>query len=462
MKLQELVVTQPTSGALELPPGEYFGQLIIDRPLTITGQGKATWIGSRSSPTIRITSAGVRLNNLMVENTDGIEGVAIEAVPNLALEMENVICRGLIVGVPPENIRDHVRQSDNETIQISFLPPPPISVSGSDGSVGSPRTITHTGESTQAGSADTHSETPALKNVLGAGLATVQSTPSTGAVPAKRQSYWKGLSLILAVLLGGLAVVQYLDRKGASLNQAEGIRQQLKQTEEDKRLLTEQITDLKSAIAQLEKDKQTLRFSAEQTLQDIESIRKMSQSSRQKLDQEVARLTAVIQNREQEIKWWQVDNAQRQREIEAFKEDLRRLREENLHLRRSQEQIGRFENELILAAKEGDAEKLRRLLNEGALVDTADSYGWTPLMWACSRGHSDTVRLLLQRGANVNTTGLGGITPLMVASDQCRSEIVRLLLQDGADKNARTAPPVTTAIEIARKQRCQEVVMLLR
>jgi hypothetical protein len=48
-------------GKFELPPGEFSGQVPIDKPLTLVGKGKSTWIGSRAAPTVRTTSQGVKL-----------------------------------------------------------------------------------------------------------------------------------------------------------------------------------------------------------------------------------------------------------------------------------------------------------------------------------------------------------------------------------------------------------------
>lgn len=67
--------------------------------------------------------------------------------------------------------------------------------------------------------------------------------------------------------------------------------------------------------------------------------------------------------------------------------------------------------EIITAAKNGDVEKLKRLLdvkklkcliNSGSYVDSIDLLGATALCWAADMGHSECVDLLLAAGANVN------------------------------------------------------------
>ncbi len=127
MKLQPLINSQADNGTLQLPPGEFFGQVTIDRPMTIVGRGKGTWIGSRTSPTIRIRSSGVKLQNLLVEITTGPDDVAIEALPGVNPSLEDVQVRGRVVGVSAGNIKKDTSRKDPGTTQIAFLPPPPMS-----------------------------------------------------------------------------------------------------------------------------------------------------------------------------------------------------------------------------------------------------------------------------------------------------------------------------------------------
>lgn len=129
--LQATIDNQEPGNTLNLLPGEFFGQVVIDRPVTIVGRGRATWIGSRMFPTIRITAPGVVLKNLMVEVTTDPEGVAIEAAPESRPVLEDVRVTGALVGVPPENIRTGAAPVDRARSPITFLPPPPISSVGS-------------------------------------------------------------------------------------------------------------------------------------------------------------------------------------------------------------------------------------------------------------------------------------------------------------------------------------------
>ncbi len=127
--LQRMIDNHTRNGTLTLPPGEFLGQVVIDKPLTLEGKGKATWIGSTLPATIRITSHGVVIRNVMVEVTTDRTDVAIEAAPGTGPLLENVILRGTTTGVPRENI------SEVENPPIVFTLPPTFQVTPGEDSV---------------------------------------------------------------------------------------------------------------------------------------------------------------------------------------------------------------------------------------------------------------------------------------------------------------------------------------
>jgi hypothetical protein len=57
---------------------------------------------------------------------------------------------------------------------------------------------------------------------------------------------------------------------------------------------------------------------------------------------------------------------------------------------------------LLDAARGGDLNAVRKALDAGAGVNTANKYGVTPLGFAAERGHFPIVRLLVELGADVN------------------------------------------------------------
>ena len=107
---------------------------------------------------------------------------------------------------------------------------------------------------------------------------------------------------------------------------------------------------------------------------------------------------------------------------------------------------------LVFAAREGDVESARILLDGGADVNQTTEYGWTPLLVAANNRNYKLGALLLERGANPNLPNKGGWTPLYLATDNRNIEggdypvpkpdmehldFIKLLLAKGADPNMR-------------------------
>ena len=89
---------------------------------------------------------------------------------------------------------------------------------------------------------------------------------------------------------------------------------------------------------------------------------------------------------------------------------------------------------LHYAALDGDAERVRQLLSDGADPDAQDDDGWTPLHFACQERHSGVAKVLLRGDADPNLTDKHGNGPLWTAVMNARSELeaVALLLSAGA------------------------------
>jgi ankyrin repeat protein len=107
---------------------------------------------------------------------------------------------------------------------------------------------------------------------------------------------------------------------------------------------------------------------------------------------------------------------------------------------------------LVLAAREGDIESARLLLDAGADVNQVTEYAWTPLLTATNNRHYKLAIYLIERGADVNKPNKGGWTPLYLATDNRNIEggdfpvhrpdidhleYIKVLLEHGADPNAR-------------------------
>jgi ankyrin repeat protein len=107
---------------------------------------------------------------------------------------------------------------------------------------------------------------------------------------------------------------------------------------------------------------------------------------------------------------------------------------------------------LTFAAREGDVETTRYLLDGGANINQATEYGWTPLLTATNNRHYKLGALLMEHGADPNIANKGGWTPIYLATDNRNIEggdypvpkpdmdhldYIRMLLDHGADPNAR-------------------------
>ncbi|MGH9784157.1 MAG: ankyrin repeat domain-containing protein, partial [Terriglobia bacterium] len=67
------------------------------------------------------------------------------------------------------------------------------------------------------------------------------------------------------------------------------------------------------------------------------------------------------------------------------------------------------------AAKQGNREAVRSLLNDRADVNASEPDGTTALHWAVHRHDLEMTDLLIRAGADVNAANEYGVTPLSVA-----------------------------------------------
>jgi ankyrin repeat protein len=88
---------------------------------------------------------------------------------------------------------------------------------------------------------------------------------------------------------------------------------------------------------------------------------------------------------------------------------------------------------LMSAAKRGETDNVRALLDAGAKVDQAKADGMTALMWAAQNGHAATLKILLDAGANCGLRAGNGQTALTLAIHGKHDEVIDLLPTVGAD-----------------------------
>jgi ankyrin len=107
---------------------------------------------------------------------------------------------------------------------------------------------------------------------------------------------------------------------------------------------------------------------------------------------------------------------------------------------------------LVFAAREGDLESAKLLIEAGAPINETTEYGWTPLLTAVNNRNYLLASYLLDKGADPNIANKGGWTPLYLATDNRNIEggdypvpkgdmdhleIIEKLLQKGADPNGK-------------------------
>jgi ankyrin repeat protein len=118
------------------------------------------------------------------------------------------------------------------------------------------------------------------------------------------------------------------------------------------------------------------------------------------------------------------------------------------------------------AARYGDVERLRTLLDSGSDVNARDRYHQTGLMLAAQGGHVDVVRLLIERGADLDVAAKYSLTALMLAVVVGHVDVVRILVAAGADLTIRGigAPGFAgrTALALALAREVDEMAAVLR
>ena len=108
------------------------------------------------------------------------------------------------------------------------------------------------------------------------------------------------------------------------------------------------------------------------------------------------------------------------------------------------------DNPLLDAARRGEVEVVRSLLDGGADVNAARGDGLTALHAAAERGHLDVAKLLISAGAELDAgTRIGRYTPLHLAGRGGHGHVVGALVEAGADVNATTSNTGVTPVHLA-------------
>lgn len=145
--------------------------------------------------------------------------------------------------------------------------------------------------------------------------------------------------------------------------------------------------------------------------------------------------------------------------LEGRNQDVERALDSGMNIEAVQP--GRGHTALHMASYNGHTDTVLLLIKRGAVVDSRDYEGKTPLIHACTGPYAETVNALLKAGADVNAKdSTEGFTPLMMAAGLDQLEIVKILLASKADKDAVDTDN-DKAIDHARRENLSHIVELL-
>ena len=115
---------------------------------------------------------------------------------------------------------------------------------------------------------------------------------------------------------------------------------------------------------------------------------------------------------------------------------------------------------LLSAAEKGHQPIVKRLLENGAIIEVMDSKGWTPLSLAAKKGHEAVAKLLVDKGANVEAQDEYSWTPLSLAAGNGYKAVAKLLVDKGANVDAQDKYG-WTPLSLAAKNGYKAVAKLL-
>lgn len=125
------------------------------------------------------------------------------------------------------------------------------------------------------------------------------------------------------------------------------------------------------------------------------------------------------------------------------------------------EGYGHGHTPLMRAALDGNTERVKELIRQGADIKRRDDNGRTALMFAVVNLHYETMKVLLEYGADVNARSTKGGTALMGAALAGDLRMVQALLAKGAELQPRLTETNESAATLAASHGHDEIARLL-
>jgi ankyrin repeat protein len=119
--------------------------------------------------------------------------------------------------------------------------------------------------------------------------------------------------------------------------------------------------------------------------------------------------------------------------------------------------------ELLVAARAGDVDRVRSLLERDAAVDARDASGATALVAAAYSNHVEVARSLIEAGADVNAKDESQQSCYLIATSEVGDDprLLELTLANGADVDAKDGYIGTGLIRAADRGHVRIVERLL-
>ena len=93
------------------------------------------------------------------------------------------------------------------------------------------------------------------------------------------------------------------------------------------------------------------------------------------------------------------------------------------------------EESLLHAARNGEKEKIAKLLNDGVKIDFSTEESYTALGYASAKGNLELMQFLLKKGADINNKSRNDKSPILVVAGTKHINAAKMLIKNGADIN---------------------------